>query len=212
MSVTTQLFQAPTAKAAPDVIDEADDLDDEWTDELPSEDEIADMDAREFCEMLSLNLGRESDELWELLTSPRFAKRAAGESGKLLGQLAAQNARQRKELSSAGYRAWLERFGQYKAMLQARHDQAVEARDRSVDERRRLAAERNGDGNRELFLAVRALAMGIAQHRVACAIAGLQPEPHDAELWALLDRTSVHHGGQTGTLAEILATGDWHRS
>lgn len=59
---------------------------------------------------------------------------------------------------------------------------------------------------------VRDLATAINEHRLATIDAGIDPEPHDEELWEILDELSppaLFVGGPEPTLAELLLSGKW---
>lgn len=55
----------------------------------------------------------------------------------------------------------------------------------------------------------RRLATAIQRHRLACVAAGLDPEPHDRELWSLLGSLTAQFGTERWTLDEAIGRGVW---
>ena len=58
--------------------------------------------------------------------------------------------------------------------------------------------------------AVRRLAVAIDRHRQAGTEGGIDPEPHDRELWDMLREVQVPHGGSKVAVADLLTDGAWY--
>jgi len=142
-------------------------------------------------------------QLWEALLSPELVHRTKAAITDVARDLMVTVEENKAELSELEYRRWLGKVG--KPTRTALDERRAQARTASLKAHAKMVEADRNDGRR---LAVR-LAVGIAQHRAACAIAGLEPEPHDKALWSLLDSERVGYGDQVVTPAEMLERGIW---
>lgn len=141
------------------------------------------------------------DASWEVLLGRPLHARVRAALGRLIGEINTEANDNRRTMPPGEYARWSSGVSGYRAALSLRLRQYEAARDRYRKEERESSAG-----------LVRLLTYAIADHRLACVAAGIEPEAHDRALWAALDRLVVHRDGKSLTLTQMLGEGYWPRT
>jgi hypothetical protein len=167
-------------------------------------DELADLADEDLATYVGENL--DADDVWPALLDPAVIKRTKAALG-ILRTLSDERARhQAKVLPPDDYLKWWHQHGQPAAR---------------VVSRRRMQATKLLDGRhlaeteaqaRHARCAVRELALAVQRHRLATVSSGLDPEPHDRDLWTALATLTLPYRGDQVVLDDLLGAGVWELS
>jgi hypothetical protein len=166
-------------------------------------DELADLTDEDLATYVGENL--DADDVWPALLDPAVIKRTKAALGVLRTLLDGQARHQSKTLRPAAYLDWWEAHGQPAAR---------------VVSRRRMQATKLLDGRhlaeteaqaRHARCAVRELALAVQRHRLATVSSGLDPEPHDRDLWTALATLTLPYQGDQVALDELLGASVWEQ-
>lgn len=185
---------------------------------------MTDEDLKAFIEP---RLGPEEPQaLWEALLSPEVVDRTVGVLADLLRGVNLQVNTRREDLKTlqlksvhggqddlavfldakAEFDQWKRRVNGYRSLAERRFRQANTAA-RSA---KRTAHNRHQAKNQDRHRAVASrLAIAVLRHREESLDADIKPEPHDRDLWALLDELTVECGNEMVTLAQAIEYGYW---
>lgn len=166
---------------------------------------LAELDDAGFDKVVFDNLPPGSPTgLWDALLGPELVHRTRRYLSDIARDLKETREDRRAALSAREYAVWArdEKVNETQRHLTARQAEAHKAAYEA--HQLRLAFDRN-HGRR---LAAR-LARGIARHKAATAVAGLDPEPHDEALWSLLETETVPLGDDMVSAGEMLRRGIW---
>jgi hypothetical protein len=177
----------------------------------------------ELWELMRHDLHGQQAELWQALTTPELAGRVrailAGRDTDIQAQLTQRQATLeafREECYQRGPSGRADWFAA-KAEHNRWRSRAVGMR-RALQDRLTVLRVARQDGHQLRMEAqashyrrlVAALAVAIDAHRQASAAAGLDPEPHDRALWAVLAEHPAGAADDPRTLAELVEAGVWH--
>jgi hypothetical protein len=171
----------------------------------------------------NLHPGKDAPGAWQSLLAPEVVDRVrrllTAHHVDIEHQLAERGAELEEfrhlcwEAGPAGRQAWFDR--------QAEHNRW---RNRALGVKRSIAyrlqtvkaaagakgQQRVAEERRAYRDAVRRLTVAIDRHRQASTKGGIDPEPHDRELWDMLHEVWVPHGGSEVAVADLLTDGAWH--
>lgn len=161
-------------------------------------------DADEIRDALFLR-GDEARAAWDRLLSPELIEMTVAHLSTMctsvLNDLALRAAQQTADYST-DYVEWRRRALGFKRAVD-RHLTIAKATLKTVN-RARSAAEVTASRN-----VLRELAEAVLAHQQTTRDLGVDPEPHDRELWSALDRLVVPLNDGTDTLRHLITEGAW---
>jgi hypothetical protein len=164
-----------------------------------SVDELVSLDDEAFGDYVFDHLG--TGPAWPALLQPQTVERTRVSLKELLADLDDTVAEKRRELSVAAFRDWQADEVHGKRSLIGRRLAAVK-------NAAKWAADQEKSLERRAFKGVVGrLAEAIHVHRLAAIEAGLEPEPNDRALWAVLSTLTVPVKGEDVQLDEALGRG-----